>query len=352
VADQDASVLIVDSERFLREAAAEVLAKAGIGTLECSSLDSALGLACDPGVGVVLVHLSAPPDLLQSGNSGAEIAPHAACDLIRELRGRCPALRVIAISGDPELGLDALRAGAVAQLGKPLHDEELVLGVERALESHAALRECERLRDSASAMPSLGAPSREFDASVGDAQDYEFAQSDAELMREVCEAVVAEVEPERVVRAALAPLARGLGAAPVALYLVDTNTGELQLEAECDGGMRSDRGNLPKSRGLTGSAIQTGQPVASPEPAADPRFDPAVDTAQDGRSGPFLCVPLKLRGKTIGLFRAFPDDRGRASARTAEMIGAALSAALRSVLLYRSLLATIDDIAVARREAS
>jgi hypothetical protein len=33
------------------------------------------------------------------------------------------------------------------------------------------------------------------------------------------------------------------------------------------------------------------------------------------------------------------------------MLGAVLSAAVRSVLLYRSLLATIDDIAVARREA-
>ena len=78
----------------------------------------------------------------------------------------------------------------------------------------------------------------------------------------------------------------------------------------------------------------------------------AVDTALDGEPRPFLCVPLKLRGKTVGLFRAFPEDRARASARTAEMIGAVLSAAVRSVLLYRSLLATIDDIAVARREAN
>ena len=56
-------------------------------------------------------------------------------------------------------------------------------------------------------------------------------------------------------------------------------------------------------------------------------------------------------GKRIGLFRAFPQDRSRASARTGEMIGAALSAAVRSVLLYRSLVATIEEVAEARREA-
>ena len=350
--DRNASVLIVDSERFLREAAAEVLAKAGFETLECSELDSALGFARDPAVGVVLMHLSSAPGVSQASDAGATIAPEAACELIRELRGLRPALRVIAVSSDPELALDALRAGAVARLGKPLHDEELVLGVERAMESYGALRECERLRELQAAAPPAGAPLREPTKGEGEGQgDYEYAESDAELVREVCEAVVGEVEPERVVRAALIPLARGLEAAPVALYLVDPDTGELQMEAECDGGMRSDRVNLSQTSGLTGTAIQTGQLIAAPEPEADPRFDPAVDTAQDGEPRPFLCIPLKLRGKTVGLFRAFPEDRARASARTAEMLGAVLSAAVRSVLLYRSLLATIDDIAVARREA-
>jgi FixJ family two-component response regulator len=351
VADRNATVLIVDSERFLREAAAGVLARAGFATLTCSELDSAMGMACDPAVGVVLLHLSAAPALSQPSELGPGIAPDAACDLIRELVRRRPSLRVLAVAGDPELGLDALRAGAVAQLAKPLHDEELVLGVERALESHAALSECERLRDLQAATPPAGASADPSSPSSGEG-GYAFAELDAELVREVCEAVVTEVEPERVVRAALAPLARGLAAAPVSLYLIDPDTGALQMEAECDGGLLSDRSNLSQTSGLTGTAIQTGQPIATPSPEADPRFDPAVDTAMDGEPRPFLCVPLKLRGKTVGLFRAFPEDGARAAARTAEMIGAVLSAAVRSVLLYRSLLATIDDIAVARREAS
>ena len=159
-----------------------------------------------------------------------------------------------------------------------------------------------------------------------------------------------EVEPERVVGAALQLLARGLDAAPVSLYLVNPGTGELEMEGECDGGLRGDRTTLAQDAGLTGTVFQTGQLVASPEPQADPRFDASVDTAGDGTARPFLCVPLKLRGKTVGLFRAFPEDRLRVSARTGEMIAAALSAAIRSVLLYRSLLATIEEVAFARRQ--
>ena len=64
-----------------------------------------------------------------------------------------------------------------------------------------------------------------------------------------------------------------------------------------------------------------------------------------------LCVPLRLRGKVLGLFRGFPSRGVGASARTGEILSATLSAAVRNALLYRSLLESIDDVAEARREA-
>jgi len=90
--------------------------------------------------------------------------------------------------------------------------------------------------------------------------------------------------------------------------------------------------------------------VATDAPESDPRFDAAVDTPEHGRPSPLLCVPLRLRGKTLGLVRAFPSGGASASARTGEILGAALSAAVRNVLLYRSLLESIDEVAEARRE--
>ena len=46
-----------------------------------------------------------------------------------------------------------------------------------------------------------------------------------------------------------------------------------------------------------------------------------------------------------------PDKAAAIHARTGEVLSAALSAALRSVLLYRSLVDTIGEVADARRDS-
>ena len=71
----------------------------------------------------------------------------------------------------------------------------------------------------------------------------------------------------------------------------------------------------------------------------------------DGEVRPLLCVPVVLRGKTLGVLRAYPKQPSGASARTGELLVSAVSAAVRNVFLYRSLLDSIDDVAEARREA-
>ena len=51
------------------------------------------------------------------------------------------------------------------------------------------------------------------------------------------------------------------------------------------------------------------------------------------------------------LARVFPGASVGASARLGELLAAPLSAATRNVLLYRSLLESVDDVARARRDA-
>jgi transcriptional regulator with GAF, ATPase, and Fis domain len=174
---------------------------------------------------------------------------------------------------------------------------------------------------------------------------------DADLAREICEALTVEVEPSRLLSAALFPVARRLAASPVSLYLIDNRTGELALEGQSDAEGRTDRARLPRDRGLTATVLQTGHLVATERPQSDARFDATVDTPEDGSPGPMLCVPLRLRGKVLGVARIFPKDPAAASPRTGEILAAALSAAVRNVLLYRSVLASIEDLARARRDA-
>ena len=91
---------------------------------------------------------------------------------------------------------------------------------------------------------------------------------------------------------------------------------------------------------------------ASRAPAADPRFDASSDTPEGRGAGPLLVVPLRFRGRTLGVCRIFTADPNAASPRTAEVLGAALSAAVRNVLLYRSLVDSIEEVARARKDSA
>ncbi len=172
-----------------------------------------------------------------------------------------------------------------------------------------------------------------------------------ELCRGIGEALITQIEPIPLLQAALRPVAELLPAAPVSLYLVDARAGVLALEARSDAA-RTDRPSLPRDRGLVGDVLRTGRLVASQRPEAEPHFAADVDTPEDGVAGPLYCVPIAIRGRALGVVRAFIAPGREVSPRTAEVISTALSAAVRNVLLYRSLLESIDDLARARREAS
>jgi CheY-like chemotaxis protein len=487
---QRTRVLVVDDERFFREAIRDSLLDAGIECDLAANGEEALRLVRDPDIGAVVLDLGLP------GLGGIQV--------LRQLRVEHAAVRVVILAAQSDQGdvLEALRLGACDYLAKPLHDEELVLSVKRALDAHALETRWARLRARLRALevrlgelavaargadaygrvealaepiaeavahtlgatktslmlldPAAGelrvvaavgrelpigemdvvvvgegvagsavssgeafavsdvasdrrlagraplarytsssfvvAPIEGFASPVGvlcatdrvdgsafgdedvtllrllalqvgsllapgaagpglpddRGRDSRPRDADVELAREVCEAITAEVEPARLFRAALRPVARSLPAAPVSLYLIDPESGDLALEADCEGEL-ADRPTLARDRGLTGAVLQTGWLVATDEPQVDPRFDPAVDTPENGSPGPFLCVPLRIRGKVLGVLRAFPREGAPASARTGELLGAAFSAAVRSALLYRSLVESIDEVAEARR---
>jgi len=205
----------------------------------------------------------------------------------------------------------------------------------------AADPEVDRLLQTANAMTAEGVDS--IDAMAID--------GDSELARVVCEAVAAEVEPERVLRLATASVATQLCAAPVSLFLLNPENTALEVLAEADGGVVGDRQGLPVDRGLVGLVISTGQLVAVEDASGDARFDVSVDTPSDGIARPYLCMPIKLRSKVVGVLRVFLEVGQPASPRTAEVLAAAFSAAVRNVLLYRSLLQSIEEVATARRQA-
>jgi DNA-binding response OmpR family regulator len=174
---------------------------------------------------------------------------------------------------------------------------------------------------------------------------------EGEVALGICSVVIDELDPERLLRAALASLGESLSAAPVSLYLADPNSGQLNRESMSEAGSHGDRLSLPLEIGLTGEVMRSGQALNLPDPATDARFDAAVDTPLDGRALPLLCLPIRLRGRVIGVVRAFLSEESAVVAQTAEVAAAALSAAVRTALLYRSLVSSIEEVAEARRAA-
>lgn len=502
MSDVRSRVLIVDDEIFFLEAIDEILTEGGFETTRAADGESALEHAADPTIGVVVLDVRLP-DM-----DGIQVL---AC--IREMR---PELSIIMLSAstDQEIVLEALRLGASDYLGKPLHDEELVLAVGRALEGYEANATRRRLRqridrlvegmERLSHVVRLAAPEERVDvlrqgivdaASIvlqasrvslmladadrewlsvvasrgvdvdqgtmtarkvgegasgtcfaeqsvlcvpdvevddrfagrgsgnydaagfacvplvclgvpvgvlclteGDDRDallleeanvlrllgmqiseflaadpevehllasaqtldvegvtslelIDAVDGDAALAQAVCEAVAAEVEPDRVMRSALGAVANRLGAAPVALYMTSPDGESLVLEAAHDGGLCSDRPELPLDRGLVGGVVQSGNLIATTRPDEDPRYEASVDTPTDGLARPTICVPIRLRDKGVGILRVFMEEGRPASPRTAEVLSATFSAAVRNVLLYRSLLQSIEEVASARKNS-
>jgi len=322
-------IVVVEASAFFREALCQALARAGHRASGAADLSQATAALADPALGLLVL------DLSTTGAAGIEA--------FRAVRARRPAVRAIVLSAvaGEALVLEALRAGASDYLAKPLHEEELLLSVERALAAFAAEHELARLREQA--------------ASPGAAAE---AEADLDLARELCEAVTADHDPERVLGSLLRILAGRLAASGAALYLRDPEGLAFVRELAWDGAQAEDRERLPAERGLSGACAATGGFVAVADPRGDPRFDPGVDLREAdarelarGAAPPaLLFLPLRFRGRTLALVRAFLAPGVRPALRTAEIAGAALSAALRSVLLYRSWRSSIDELAHVRRE--
>jgi len=105
------TVLVVDDESTMRELAARILAKAGYTVLEAESGQAALE-ALEGHGGEVRIMLT---DLGMEGMTGSE--------LIAEVAGRHPGIRVIIMTGD--ISMARLEAGAHGVLAKPFTVEQL-----------------------------------------------------------------------------------------------------------------------------------------------------------------------------------------------------------------------------------
>jgi len=93
-----------------------------------------------------------------------------------------------------------------------------------------------------------------------------------------------------------------LDASASALILIQEESGELVFEythGEMGDLLRKQRTAL--NEGFAGWVAAHGQPIVSNHARSDPRFNPQVDTRTGFLTESVVCVPIQIRGKTIGV---------------------------------------------------
>lgn len=129
MADDDAAVLIIDDDEFVRRVFGEVLRRAGLLVVEAEDGRSGLQRCseCDPGV----VFL----DLRMPRMDGLQV--------LSTLREHYPDTPVVVISGQGTMddAIEALRRGAWDFVSKPTENEVLVRAARRGLERSVLLRQ-------------------------------------------------------------------------------------------------------------------------------------------------------------------------------------------------------------------
>jgi diguanylate cyclase (GGDEF)-like protein len=97
------------------------------------------------------------------------------------------------------------------------------------------------------------------------------------------------------------------------LLLLDEPGRELHFEvAVGEGSERLKPLRLPVGEGIAGWVVREGQPVLLEQARADPRFSPRFDEVVGRRTGSVLAVPLRSKGRVLGVMELLNPEGQRA----------------------------------------
>jgi signal transduction histidine kinase/DNA-binding response OmpR family regulator len=276
----DELILVAEDSREIRQFLEEsVLGQAGYRVRSVGDGMSALTLA-----------LELHPDLVITDQQMPSLA---GLDLLRRLRSDLPETPVILITseGSETLAVEAMRAGAADYLTKPFEAEHLLAAVRRALEVGRRARGSAKSRAQTST------------------QRLEHRLHELEMLAQIGRTVTALLDLDQVLTAVVEAAVSLTGAEEGSLLLLDEETGELSMRASKNFDQEFARTfRLRVEDSLAGQVIATGMPVILDETTPQ-----KIKTSYLVHS--LLYVPLKARGRTIGVLGVDNRSSGRSMTR-------------------------------------
>ncbi len=169
------------------------------------------------------------------------------------------------------------------------------------------------------------------------------------LFYQVAQSLASTFDLDKVLEDTIQLATAVLNASAAALMLVQEESDELVFEYAC--GEKGDilrRQRMPLDEGIAGWVAVHGEPLIVNDVHSDPRFSPLVDARTGFLTESVACVPIQIRGKTIGVLEVLNkrSQEGFDSEDLSLMITTANQAAIaiENARLYQSLREERDRI--------
>jgi two-component system cell cycle sensor histidine kinase/response regulator CckA len=142
-------------------------------------------------------------------------------------------------------------------------------------------------------------------------QALEQGNLDLLFLNEVSQAVTSTLDLSEVLTKLMARINDVLGMEAASILLVDEPTGELVFATAAGGGAEQVKGlRLQPGQGIAGWVAQQGQTLMVSDVREDPRFYPEIDRISGFVTRSVLCVPLKIKGRVVGVVEALNKAEG------------------------------------------
>ncbi|HEY64421.1 MAG TPA: GAF domain-containing sensor histidine kinase [Caldilineae bacterium] len=162
------------------------------------------------------------------------------------------------------------------------------------------------------------------------------------LLYDIGQKITSSLDLSEVLRETTELAASVLDADASTLMLVDEQTQELVFEipvGKAGGVLRQQR--IPITQGIAGWVATHGAPVICNDTTADPRFSSQVDAMTGYTTKSVLCVPLQVKGRTIGVLEVLnkrkPSGFDQQDLEWLSTLGAQAAIAIENARLYEDL---------------
>jgi signal transduction histidine kinase len=165
-------------------------------------------------------------------------------------------------------------------------------------------------------------------------------QETLETLLEVGRLLSSKLDLPELLQTVLELAARVVDAESASLLLVDEKTGELYFDVALGLGEQASKIRLRPGQGIAGAVAKTLKPEIINDAPKDPRWSPAMDEMTGFKTRSILAVPMRIKGKLVGVVEAINKRGGDFSdedVRTFEGFAAQAAVALENARLFSSL---------------